>query len=229
MRRLTIAALVPGLLALGACCGGQGAIIDWVNFVQWNGITYLAATGPTSTGASEPALEAQIATTKRKLAGNETDPSHKLQEGDAAFLEAGTPIYSVTGYRSAFRIGVKSAGGIVIYEADTNPKARIGADLVDLADKVDYITIGDSSVRELAAIRDPAVVAHLVGLILQAPVDQSAQPPPVGPQYFLTIHFHDGTQTARAFWPSTGQLQRGIVAGPEFAQAILGALPAPAA
>jgi hypothetical protein len=73
------------------------------------------------------------------------------------------------------------------------------------------------------------VVAHLVGLILQAPVDQSAQPPPGGPQYFLTIHFHDGTQTVRAFWPSTGQLQRGIVAGPEFTQAILGALPSPAA
>ena len=172
---------------------------------------------------------AQIATTKRKLAGNETDPSHKIQDGEAAFLEAGTAIYSVNGYRSAFRIGVKSAGAVAIYEADTNPKARIGADLLDLAGKVDYMTIGDSSVRELAAIRDPDVVAHLVGLILQAPVDQSAQPPPAGPQSFVAIHFHDGTQTVRAFWPSTGQLQRGILAGPEFAQAILAALPSPAA
>ena len=220
--------LVSGLLA-PAACGGQAAIIDWVDLVQWNGITYLAATGPASAGASEPALGAQVATTKRKLAGNETDPSHRLQEGDAAFLETGTPIYSVSGYRSAFRIAVKNAGRIVIYEADTNPKARTGADLVDLDGKVDYLTIADSSERELAAIRDPVLVAHLVGLILQAPVDQSVQPPAGGPQYFVTIHMHDGTQTVRAFWPSTGLFQRGILAGSQFAHAILGALPSPAA
>jgi hypothetical protein len=228
VRRLTLAVLVPGLLGLGACAG-QGTIIDWVDFVQWKGITYLAASGPAPAQAVEPALGPQVATTKRKLAGNETDPSYKLQEGDAAFLEAGTPIYGVTGYRPAFRIGVKKAGGIVIYEADTNPTAKTGADLVDLDGKVDYMTIGDSNGRELAAIRDPAVVAHLVGLILQAAVDQSVQPPAAGPQYFVTVHFHDGTQTVRAFWPSTGQLQRGILAGPEFAHAILSAVPSPAA
>jgi hypothetical protein len=228
VRRLTFAVLVPGLLALGACAG-QGAIIDWVDFVQWNGITYLAATGPASAGATQPELGAPLATTKRKLEGNESDPSHKIQDGEAAFLEAGTAIYSVNGYRSAFRIGVKKAGAVAIYEADTNPKAKTGADLLDLEGKVDYIGFGDANQREVAAIRDPAVVAHLVGLILQAPVDQSAQPPPAGAQSVIAIHFHDGTQTVRAFWPSTGLLSRGIMTGLEFARAILAALPSPAA
>src|SRR5712671_5802299 len=98
VRRLTVAVLVPGMLVLGACCGGQHVIIDWVDFVQWNGVTYLAATGPGSAPASQPAVGAQIGTTKRKLEGNETNPSHKNQDGDAAFLDVGTPIYRLRDY-----------------------------------------------------------------------------------------------------------------------------------
>ena len=227
MRRLAIAVLVLGMPALGACAG-QGAIIDWVDFVQWNGITYLQVM-PVASPASEPALGAQLTTTKRKLDGNETDPSYRTQDGDAAFLQAGTLIYGLRDYRASFRIGVKSATGIAIYEADTNPRAKTGADLMDLEGKVVQVTVGDSNQRELATIRDPSVVAHLVGLLLQASVDQSPHATAGGPQNFLTLRFLDGTQSVRAFWPSTGELSRGILAGPEFARAIEGALPSPAA
>jgi hypothetical protein len=228
VRRLTVAVLVPGLLGLGACCGGQHVIIDWIDFVQLNGITYVAATGPASAGTSNPALGAQLATTTRKLADNETDPHHKSQDGEAAFLPAGTAIYSLRDYKTSFRVAVKGSNGVVIYEADTNPRASTGADLLDLTGKVDYITVRDSTGQE-ATIRDAAVLTRLVSLILQAPVDQSVQPPRNGAQDFVTIHFLDGTQTARAFWPSTGELSRGIRPGPEFTRAILGALPSPAA
>jgi hypothetical protein len=228
VRRLTVALLVPGVLVLGACCGGQHVIIDWVDFVQLSGITYVAATGPASSATSEPALGAQLAPTTRKLADNETDPHHKIQDGEAAFLPAGTAIYSLRDYRTSFRVAVKGSNGIVIYEADTNPRATTGADLLDLTGKVDYITVRDSTGQE-ATIRDAAVLTRLVSLILQAPVDQSIEPPPNGPQDFVTIHFVDGTQTARAFWPSTGELSRGIRPGPEFTQAVVAAMPSPAA
>jgi hypothetical protein len=228
VRRLTVAVLVPGLLVLGACRGGPGVIIDWVDFVQWNGVTYLAETGPASSGVGQPALREQIATTKRKLEGNETNPSHKNQDGDAAFLDVGTPIYSLRDYKTSFRVAVKGSNGVLIYDADTNPRASTGADLLDLTDKVDHITVRDSTGQE-ATIRDAATLTRLVSLILQAPVDQSVQPPPNGAQDFVTIHFLDGTQTARAFWPSTGLLSRGILAGPEFVHAMLAALPSPAA
>jgi hypothetical protein len=229
VRRLTVAALLAGLLGLGACCGGQGVIIDWVDFVQLNGITYLAATGPASAGTSDPALGAQLATTTRKLADNETDPHHKVQDGEAAFLPAGTAIYSLRDYKTSFRVAVKGSNGVVIYEADTNPRASTGSDLLDLAGKVDYVSVRDSSGLELATIRDAAALTRVQLLILEAPVDQAVQPPPNGPEYFVAIHFLDGTQTVRAFWPSTGLLSRGILAGPEFAHVILGAIPSPAA
>jgi hypothetical protein len=217
---------IPCLLLLGAC-GGHVVSIDWVNFVQLNGITYLAF-GPA--GSNAPALGRQVGLTKRKLADNETDPGYRLKDGDAAFLEAGTPIFALADYRSTFRVEATLAGALTIFEADTNPKASTGADLLDLAGKVDYIGIGsgqDSS--QLGAIRDPAVVTRLVAIVLDSPVDQSIQPHSNAIQYFIGFHFRDGTQSLRSYWPSTGELSRGIRTAPEFGHLILAALPSPAA
>jgi hypothetical protein len=226
VRPAAVGLLIAGLVVLGAC-GGQGGAIDWVDFVQLNGITYLAAP-PASAGSTAPVLGAQLATTKRQLADNETSPAYRIKDGDAGFLKAGTPIYGLRDYRSSFRIGVKRATGTVIYEADTNPNARTGADLLDLEDKVVGIGIrGPDYNSELATIQDPVTVTRLVIVTLQAPVDEAIQP--AGAQYFVAFHFRDGTESVRACWPSMGLLQRGIIAGPEFGRTILSALPSPAA
>jgi hypothetical protein len=211
---------------LGAC-GGQGAAIDWVDFIQWNGITYLAV-APATAGSTKPVLGVELATTKRQLADNETNPAYRIKDGDAGYLKAGTPIYGLRDYRSSFRIGVKRTGGTVMYEADTNPKAATGADLLDLENKVVGISVGgQDSTTKLASIQDPAAITHLVRITLQAPVYEAIQP--AGTRYFVAFHFRDGTDSVRAFWPSMGLLQRGIIAGPEFARIILSALPSPAA
>lgn len=197
--------------------------IDWVNFVQLNGITYLAFA---HAGPNAPALGSQVGVTKRKLADNETDPSYRLQDGDAAFLEAGTPIFALAGYRSTFRVAATLGGALTIYEADTNPKASTGADLMDLAGKVDYIAIESTQDNsELAAIRDPAAVGRLVDIIQGSPVDQTLQPPADATQYSIAFHFRDGTQSLRAWWPSSGELSRGIITSSEFGQIMLAALP----
>ena len=224
MRPAAVGLLVTSLLVLGAC-GRQAVSIDWVDLVQWNGITYLAAP-PSAAGSSTPALGAQLGTTTRKLAGNETDPAYHLKNGDAAILEAGTPIFAVSEYRTTFRIAVTTSGKTVIYEADTNPAARSGADLMDLKGLIDHIGVQGSDGRsELAAIHDPSAIERLVELVLQAPVDQSVQPPQTGSQYLVGFHFRDGTQSVRSLWPGTGLLSRGILAGPEFASTILSTLP----
>lgn len=228
VRPVGIGLLAAGLLALGAC-DGQRVTIDWVDFLQWNGITYLAIP-PGSTGLTSPVLGPQVATTKRKLAENETNPAYRPKDGDAAFLEVGTQVFAVEGYRSTFRVAVQTSGKAVVYEADTNPAAKSGADLMDLEGRVVYIGVQGTDARsELAAIHDAAVVSHLVEIILQAPVDQAIQPPQDETQYFVAFHFRDGTQSLRAFWPSMGLLQRGILAGPEFARSIVSSLPYPAA
>ena len=209
MRRLI--ALVVVLPSLAGCAINQPAVhIDYVDFVQFGGITYVASWTSPSRPLQESDLGAVYAHVKVKLEGT-SDPGHQLQEGDAGFLEAGTAVYAVTGYRTSFRLAATNQGRLTLYEADTNPKARVGADLVDLADKVLYIGVNSASDwhTELAAIKDPASVQKLVALVEAGTVDQTTQPGD-GLMYFIDFHMADGTEVLRAYWPNSSQLQRGI-------------------
>ena len=209
MRRLI--ALVVVLPSLAGCAINQPTVhIDYIDFVQLGGITYVASWTSPSRPLQESDLGAVYAHVKVKLEGT-SDPGHQLQEGDAGFLEAGTAVYAVTGYRTSFRLAATNQGRLTLYEADTNPKARVGADLVDLADKVLYIGVNSASDwhTELAAIKDPASVQKLVALVEAGTVDQTTQPGD-GLMYFIDFHMADGTEVLRAYWPNSSQLQRGI-------------------
>lgn len=215
---------LAGVVVLLSCGTTQTAhvAIDWIDFVKWDGITYVAVTTP-GAQLSTSALDSQIGTVKKKVADVVTDPSYQSQDGDAAFLPIGTAIYSMTDYRMSFRIAVEIPS-VKIYEADTNTRATLGSDLVDLEGKVAYIGAAPmSAVASAVAIRDSATVDALVTMILNGRVDQSWQPPDSAP-VSITLHFKDGTQSTRAFWPSPGVLQRGIRVPQEFVRIIDDAL-----
>src|SRR6185369_9465766 len=86
---LVVALLLASLLAgcsLTSPFTTTNVIIDWVDFVQFNGVTYLRSV---ENGAplQEADLGAQYATVRFKLNGNVDDPSYHPKDGDAAFLE----------------------------------------------------------------------------------------------------------------------------------------------
>ncbi len=98
-------AFAPGVLVIALLMGFAGcglfqstANIDWVNFVRFGGITYLASFNagrelqPADLGHSSP-LSA--------LASKATcmTPNYQTQDGDAAFLDAGTAVYRVRATR----------------------------------------------------------------------------------------------------------------------------------
>ena len=87
------------------------------------------------------------------------------QDGDAAYLEAGSRLYQVLGYRPSFRLAARQDGRLVIFEANTNPRARAGRDLLDLEGKVRRIGVNSRAdgVTELGAITDPKQVASMIG------------------------------------------------------------------
>ncbi len=223
MRRLI--ALVVVLPSLAGCAINQPTVhIDYIDFVQLGGITYVASWTSPSRPLQESDLGAVYAHVKVKLEGT-SDPGHQLQEGDAGFLEAGTAVYAVTGYRTSFRVAATNQGRLTLYEADTNPKARVGADLLDLADKVLYIGVNSETDgrTELAAIKDPAAVRTLVNEVEAGPVDQTRQPGD-GAKYFIDFHMDDGTEVIRAYWPSSGEMARGIHVPETFRLAITAAV-----
>ena len=183
-----------------------GMNIDWTTFIQFNNITYLAAPLPDSITITPEQL-VPYDTVRFRLAENVNDPYFRTKNGDAAFLQKGTPVFSIKGFSPLFCLW---AGGI-LFEADTNPKAKKGADLLDIGGKVDYI---ETNMAVRNTIRNPEQVAYLVDMILNASVNQKVQPGER--QIFIRFHLKDGTTVSRSFWPTQGQLHRGIMLPEEF-------------
>ncbi|MCH6264543.1 hypothetical protein [Neobacillus citreus] len=71
------------------------AVIDWVDFVKWDGIEYDGIYSGVL--ADEEYLGDKIGTVKFKVADNVTNPNYKIRNGDAAFHEKGTEIYAIKG------------------------------------------------------------------------------------------------------------------------------------
>lgn len=57
--------------------------------------------------------------TKFKVSGNVCDPNYRLKDGDAAFLDAGTPIYQVIGHPPSEQLAAMFNGSLVVYQAIT--------------------------------------------------------------------------------------------------------------
>lgn len=201
--------------------GGQGVLIDWVDFVQFGGITYQAVSPRPGRALSANDLCPVFATVHFQLNGHVHEPHYHAKDADAAYLAPGTKMYLVKGYTPAFRLAAYEQGSLTLYEADTNPHAHKGADLLDIGGKVTYIGVNSeqAGVTELGAIKEQARVSALINMVLQAPVDQSR----VGQgeiRYFIAFHLLDGTVVLRAFWPQSGVMQRGILLPPAFGDAI---------
>ena len=116
-----VAVMLGALLFAAACqlpgsSSGCSAQIDWVNFMQVGSTQYVA--GPQSpTVLQESELGAVYAHVKFKVSGNVCDPNYRLKDGDAAFLDPGTPIYQVIGQPSGQELAARFNGNIVVYGA----------------------------------------------------------------------------------------------------------------
>ena len=215
-------ALLALLAGLAGCGASQQIHIDWVNFIHFQGIEYVASY---HVGREvQPAdLGAQFAT----IRANVNTSNCQAQDGCASYSDPGTPVYRVAGYASTFRLAVYQGDQIVLFEADTNPHAKTGADLLDIGGKVQSITITDDSgtaTTPLVTIADARQVATLAALLLAAPVDQTRPSANDGPRYFLTFHLTDGTETTRLYVPDDHEVARGIIVPDAFVSLMSSAL-----
>ena len=97
----------------GGCTNVQ---IDWVDFIVVGTTQYVAGAGST-TSVQEADLGPVVAHVKFKVAGNVCDPSYRPKDGDAAFLDRGTAIYSVSGQSTMHVLAARRDGRLEIYEA----------------------------------------------------------------------------------------------------------------
>jgi hypothetical protein len=117
-------AVVLGVLLLAAACRLAGspstcnAQIDWVNFIQVGSTQYVA--GPQSPTVLQVSDLGPIVThVNFKVSGNICDPSYRSKDGDAAFLDPGTPIYQVKGQAPSVQLAAKFDNQYLAYRAMT--------------------------------------------------------------------------------------------------------------
>jgi hypothetical protein len=118
-----VAACVAALLFMAACAlPGSTATctntsIDWVNFIQIGSTQYVAGAASAPVVLQESDLGPVYAHVKFNVSANVCDPSYRLKDGDAAFLDIGAPIYQVTGHPPSTELAARFNGSIVAYLA----------------------------------------------------------------------------------------------------------------
>ena len=195
--------------------------VDFANIMQFDGIEYH---GVDDAGRvlTEADVGPEYARVRCKLQDHAYQPIEGLQDGDAALLDPGTPVYSVRGYRPSFRLAVRQQDRWVLFESHDNPQARRGADLLDLAGKVRSIAIHrslPSSGPLLATIGDAQEVTALVAMIEGAHVEPIRWKREQD-SYRLVFAFEDGTITRRLYQPGGRRLAGDIVLPPTFQTAL---------
>lgn len=226
MRRLATL-IVIGCLLLGGCdrrcVGPQCTSLDYLDFLRFGGITYYA--GDSNLVGRRPRhsdLGPVFAVVRRNPPTD--DLNYQMGDGDAAFVAAGAPVYTVRGYRPAFRLAASHGGRLWLYEAREVPGARTGADVFDLAGKVRYIGVnsGFDGTTELAAIKQRKQIAALVQAVLKAPF----RPGQVteGESCVIAFHLLDRTAVTRGFHLGTGRLEPGVFVPPAFLRSVTAAL-----
>lgn len=230
--RLLLAALACLAAVITGCSrpNRQVAEISWVDFVRVGGVTYSSHHAQGRALPTDEDLGPPYGVVSHKVAGNVTSPGYRAKDGDAAYLDPGTVLYRLKRYRPEFRLAARREGELVIFEADRNPTARTGADLLDLSGKVTHISIVSAEDdRPLTEIREPDLVNRLVALVEAAPVLAAAEQGGDEERYVLTFHFQDGTASTRVYLPASGRLTAGhpgLRLPTEFAAAIRASPPA---
>ena len=122
MSRLTVALAFIALTACSLPFGGPGSgcsnvAIDWVDFINVGSTQYVAGITQAPATLQERDLGQVVAHVKFKVDGNVCDPHYQPKDGDAAFLDPGTPIYEVKGKPTTTLLAARRNGEIVAFAA----------------------------------------------------------------------------------------------------------------
>lgn len=217
--------VVAGCVLLAACGGRAGprrVAVDYKDFIKLGGTMYEVADHGVGRAVERGDLGPVFAVVRGNPPPNDPTLAYRPRDGGAAFLPVGSPVFTVKRYRPSFRLAARHHGRLWLYEASEAVGARTGADLLDLAGKVHYLSVNSGRV-EVARIKDRPRVAELVQRVLEAPVGPTRGR--AEDRYcFVVFNMVDRTAVRRAFSPGTGELMPGVFAPRAFSDAVESAL-----
>lgn len=204
------------MIALAARADAQSLL----DFVTFDGVDYIRWAEEPGRPLVAGDLGVEFATVECSFAEDRSGCPYGT-DAAAAFMPAGTRIFAVRGHSTDFRIAAVWKGGIFLYQAWRNPRAKVGGHLYDLAGKVRALDIQQGEPTAAAPGRPVRVasardVEALVGMI----VGGAVRPPQAHaygePRYWLTFWLSDGTTLGRPYFVETRELMGGVILPDEF-------------
>jgi hypothetical protein len=154
------------------------AVIDWVDFIKWQDIEYNGIYSGVL--ADEKYIGEKLGTVKYKVADNVTNPNYKIKNGDAAFHEKGTQIFSIKGHANL--IAVKDArqinGYSVYYSRDgTEQQWHFKNVPIDKVNKIEiyqpYTSLG---IKLLSTFTNHEELTHILALLKNSEASPNFSP-----------------------------------------------------
>jgi hypothetical protein len=213
------AVLLAGLLAWPARAGAT-TLLDYVTF---DGIDYIRwTTEEPGRPLTRDDLGPEFAVVECSF-GEDTRSCAYGVDASAAFLPSGTRVYAVRGYPTNFRLAATWKDRIFLYQAWRNPRAKVGADLYDVAGKVRAIDVQRGEPPQAVATKPTAVtspqdVASLVEMIATGAVRAPQVHAAGEPRYLVTLWLADGTTLGRVYFRETSELMGGVAVPADFAR-----------
>src|SRR5262245_41937282 len=215
LARVALAVLVATVL-------GPGAGIAYIplDFVSFDGIDYIRWPEEVRRPLARDDLGPEFGTIQCSL-GEDTRGCPYGVDAGAAFLPAGTRLYTVRGHASEFRLAAVWRDRIFLYQVWRNPRAKVGADLYPLVGKVSAIQVqrgqpAPGAPRTPVTIDGAREVQALVELLVGSPVQRPQAHAFGEPRYWLTFRLTDGTALERAYFVETRELMGGVVLPAQF-------------
>lgn len=146
---LTTFLLLCGCSGIGGNPIKGNAVIDWVDFVKFNGHSYTGVWEAVLQNPDDVAGEV-AGKVAFKVGDVVTNPSYRTKDGDAAFLAIGTELLRVRGYAEDELLAVRDAsliGGYRLYAEDGFAKTM----------RMNYADIPKAQVTRVELYRDGSV------------------------------------------------------------------------
>jgi hypothetical protein len=220
--RRQAAHLLPALAVALAALAGSASAQSLFDFVSFDGVDYIRFADEPGRALTRADLGIEFATVECSI-GEDARGCPFGTDAAAAFMPTGTRLYEVRGFRTEFRLAAVWSERIFLYQAWRSPKAKVGADLFDIAGKVRAIDVqrGEPKsevARRPSAVASPADTEALINMILRGAVRRPSPHTFGEPRYWLTLWLTDGTTLGRTYFPESSELMGGIVVPADFAK-----------
>lgn len=206
---------------------GSLSSVSWIDVLHVDGRTYerVDVVPPHESSIDRSQLAEQLGTIRCTTADDVHDSGYDLRDGEATFLERGTPVYAIADADVSFRVAAVDAGEPVAYE-HRDLSGTSGADLLPFpAEDVATVTfLSDIDGRTvLGQLTEPDTVLAFVEELQAAPIGDR---PDLGeePRVFVALEFVDQPPVTVVTYPAHGITTAGL----RLPEPVLEQLPTPA-